>query len=267
MIEMVDVLIVGGGASGAAVAWSLADTRMRIVCMEQGDWPEPSRFPSSGRDHEKRQMHDFSFSPNRRQSAADYPVNDDNSPIKIANYNGVGGGTVLWTAHFPRLHPSDFRARSLDGIADDWPIDYETLAPFYAVQSRHLMVRVEHKLLRLVCPDFADVFVRREAAERLEAAGEVVGGYEVCEVYPQLLVALVVEAFDGGLLDGAVHPLDLTVGPGVVRLGEAVLDVVGLADHVEAHLARPGGVAVARLLGELDAIAHWEAAVREPPRL
>jgi 2-polyprenyl-6-methoxyphenol hydroxylase-like FAD-dependent oxidoreductase len=31
----VDVLIIGAGASGAAVAWSLADTKMRIVCLEQ----------------------------------------------------------------------------------------------------------------------------------------------------------------------------------------------------------------------------------------
>ena len=38
MLDKVDVLIVGSGASGAAVAWSLADTRMRIVCLEQGDW-------------------------------------------------------------------------------------------------------------------------------------------------------------------------------------------------------------------------------------
>jgi hypothetical protein len=62
------------------------------------------------------------------------------------------------------------------------------------------------------------------------------------------------EAFDGRLLDRAVHPLDLTVGPGMVRLGEPVLDVVRFADHVEAHLTRPGGVTVARLLGKLDAV-------------
>ena len=67
-------------------------------------------------------------------------------------------------------------------------------------------------------------------------------------------MALVVEAFDGRLLDRAVHSLDLTVGPRVVGFGEAVLDVVCLADHVEAHLARSGGVAVAGLLGALDVI-------------
>ena len=67
-------------------------------------------------------------------------------------------------------------------------------------------------------------------------------------------MALVMEALDGRLLDGAVHPFDLPVGPRMVRLGEPVLDVVGLADHVEPHLAGPGGVAVAWLLGELDAV-------------
>ena len=40
----------------------------------------------------------------------------------------------------------------------------------------------------------------------------------------------------------------------MVRLGEPVLNAVCLADHVEAHLARPGGVPVTRLLGELNAI-------------
>jgi hypothetical protein len=40
----------------------------------------------------------------------------------------------------------------------------------------------------------------------------------------------------------------------VVRFGKPVLDVVCLADHVEAHLTRPGGVPVARLLSELDAV-------------
>lgn len=138
--DPVDVLIVGAGASGAAVAWSLADTRMRILCLEQGGWPNPSRFPSTGMDWEGRQGEDFAISPNRRAMPADYPVNDDDSPIKIANFNGVGGGTVLYAGHFPRMHPSDFRVRSLDGVADDWPISYETLEPFYALNDRMMGV-------------------------------------------------------------------------------------------------------------------------------
>ena len=67
-------------------------------------------------------------------------------------------------------------------------------------------------------------------------------------------MALVVEAFDGRFLDGAVHPFDLSVGPWMVRLRQTVLDVVCFADHVEPHLTRLGGVAVTRLVGELDAV-------------
>ena len=44
--EIVDVLIIGSGASGAAVAWSLAETQMRILCLEQGDWMKQADFPS-----------------------------------------------------------------------------------------------------------------------------------------------------------------------------------------------------------------------------
>ena len=69
MNEMVDVLIIGSGASGAAVAWSLAETKMRILCLEQGDWMKQSDYPSNGRDWEARLFDDFATSPNRRGAA------------------------------------------------------------------------------------------------------------------------------------------------------------------------------------------------------
>src|SRR5580704_758039 len=136
MNDPVDVLIIGAGASGAAVAWSLADTRMHILCVEQGGWMNPATYPSTGRDWEARAFGDYSPSPNIRARPEDYPINDDNSPIKVVNFNGVGGGTVMYTAHFPRLHPSDFRVKTLDGVADDWPIDYDTLVPFFEENDR-----------------------------------------------------------------------------------------------------------------------------------
>ncbi len=134
--DIVDVLIIGAGASGAAVAWSLAETKMRIVCLEQGDWMNPADYPSTRRDWEAQMNGRFSVSPNVRRGRHDYPINEDESPISILNFNGVGGSTVLYSAHFPRLHPSDFRVRSLDGVADDWPIDYAALDPFFAENDR-----------------------------------------------------------------------------------------------------------------------------------
>ncbi len=138
--ESVDVLIIGAGASGAAMAWSLAETRMHIVCLEQGDFMNPAEYPSAGRDWEARSQSDYNYSPNVRMLPSDYPINEDNSPIKVANFNAVGGGTILYAGHFPRFHPSDFRVKSLDGIGDDWPLDYETLAPFYAENDRMMGV-------------------------------------------------------------------------------------------------------------------------------
>ena len=66
MNEKVDVLIIGSGASGAAAAWSLADSRMRILCLEQGDWMKSTDFPSNGRDWEARRYTDFDIRPNFR---------------------------------------------------------------------------------------------------------------------------------------------------------------------------------------------------------
>jgi hypothetical protein len=76
---------------------------MKILCLEQGDWIKSTEFPSNGRDWEARRHADFDISPNRRARDTDYPVNDDNSVMKIANFNGVGGGTILFMAHYPRV--------------------------------------------------------------------------------------------------------------------------------------------------------------------
>ena len=46
-------------------------------------------------------------------------------------FAGVGGSTILYNADWCRLRPSDFRVRTLDGVADDWPISYAELAPHF----------------------------------------------------------------------------------------------------------------------------------------
>jgi 1,4-dihydroxy-2-naphthoyl-CoA synthase len=54
----------------------------------------------------------------------------------------------------------------------------------------------------------------------------VVGIQEQLQVMPKLVVAVVVVAPDCRVLDGSVHQLDLTIGPGMARLGQAMTDVV-----------------------------------------
>jgi len=137
---MIDVLIVGAGATGAAVAWSLSSTSLNIMCLEQGDRMEASEYPSTKRNWEILREHEYHVSPNVRKLPADYPINDKGSPIAIANFNAVGGSTILYSGHFPRFHPSDFRVKSLDGVADDWPINYRQLEPFFALNDKMMGV-------------------------------------------------------------------------------------------------------------------------------
>jgi choline dehydrogenase-like flavoprotein len=135
-----DVLIIGAGASGAAVAWSLANAGFRVVCLDQGDWVDPQSLPHYGDDWELRRFTDFNPDPNIRQMPEDYPVNDAASTYTPLMYNAVGGSTIHWSAHFPRFNPSDFRVRSLDGVADDWPLTYEELEPYYDMNDRMIGV-------------------------------------------------------------------------------------------------------------------------------
>ena len=99
------------------------------------------------------------------------------------------------------------------------------------------MERVQPEPFRLEGPSFADVLVGREAFEGLQSASEVVGSHEVGEVLPELVMALVVVAPDGRVLDGPVHPLDLAIGPGVTRLGQAMIHIVLSAGEFESMRA------------------------------
>jgi choline dehydrogenase-like flavoprotein len=112
--RIVDVLIVGAGASGAALAWTLAETKMDILCLEQGGWMKQEEFPSNSIDWELRRLADFGLSPNDRKLPADYPVNDAESPIAVSMFNAVGGSTILFAAPpvgLPRPQPRRRRRR------------------------------------------------------------------------------------------------------------------------------------------------------------
>jgi len=138
--KVAEVLVIGAGAAGAALSWRLASRGIGVTCLEQGDWTPPETGPGDDPEWERRRLSDWHPNPNRRQAVSDYPVDDSLSPFRPLMWNGVGGSTVLWSAHLPRMHPSDFRVRTLDGVADDWPLSYDELAPYYALNERMMGV-------------------------------------------------------------------------------------------------------------------------------
>ena len=95
------------------------------------------------------------------------------------------------------------------------------------------MEQIDLESIRLGCPLLADELVGGEALERLESSAEVVGIDEIGEMSAQLVVIVVVEAFEGGLLDCPIHSLHLAVHPRMLDLGQPVLDAVFAAAHIE----------------------------------
>jgi len=134
----VDFVIVGSGAAGGVLAKELSTAGFDVVVLEQGPWRQSADF----RHDELGNwiLLDLCGSPQdypqtfRRTAAEQAAVRGDFPPLIYAR--GVGGSSVHFTANFWRLHPSDFRERSLlGGIAGtgftDWPITYEELEPYY----------------------------------------------------------------------------------------------------------------------------------------
>lgn len=129
--EKVDVLIVGAGPSGSVVAHTLASAGFGVTCLEQGDWISPSDYPANHNMWEAVARNHWQTEPNHRRLPADYPLDVSESDLSPSMFSAVGGSTIHFGGLWPRLAPSDFRVRTLDGVADDWPIVYEDLVPYY----------------------------------------------------------------------------------------------------------------------------------------
>jgi len=136
--EEVDIIIVGAGAAGSAAAWNLSNQGFKIVCLEQGPRMNPDLYPK--KESEFLKNNNFNSNPNIRKMNSDYPIDDTDSPISIANFNAVGGSTILFSGHFPRFHPSDFHTKSKDGVGEDWPFGYSELEPFYNLNDEMMGV-------------------------------------------------------------------------------------------------------------------------------
>ena len=131
--RVADVLVIGSGAAGAAVCASLGERGASVVCLEQGDWVDRSQLPKSHVDWEVRGRRYWAANPNVRRWPADYPVGSEGeNPVDIYMYNAVGGSTIGFAGNYWRMAPSDFRVRTLDSAAVDWPLSYEDLAPYYS---------------------------------------------------------------------------------------------------------------------------------------
>ena len=130
-IQETTVLVIGSGPAGAVVSHTLASAGIDVLCLEQGDWVNPGDYAANHRMWELVARSHWATEPNYRQNWADFPLDVKDADLPPSMYAAVGGSTIHFGGLWPRLVPSDFCVKSLDGVADDWPISYEDLEPFY----------------------------------------------------------------------------------------------------------------------------------------
>lgn len=126
-----DVCIVGAGAAGGVLAYELSRAGFKVVVIEAGPYWNPQTDFAS----DELATHYLAWQDTRFTTGSD--------PLDFGHNNsgrGVGGGTVHFTGVFFRFHESDFKVKTLDGVADDWPITYEALEPYYSKIERDIAV-------------------------------------------------------------------------------------------------------------------------------
>lgn len=135
-----DVCIVGAGLTGGLMAYELARRGLKVVVLEAGphyNLQDRSAYmkelvlgriqgPAFASDLPERDVYTNS-------GEVEYPVNE----LRV---KAVGGSTLHWGGQALRFLESDFRLKTLYGIAEDWPISYDELEPFYTKAERALGV-------------------------------------------------------------------------------------------------------------------------------
>ncbi|MCB0666227.1 MAG: GMC family oxidoreductase [Saprospiraceae bacterium] len=149
--ENFDVVIVGGGISGALIASKLARANKKVLILEAGVnnglteatydeylqrfYTQAAKVPNSPYANNP-----YAPQPNVLDISRPTATNPDTSgyfvqygplPFTSSNTRSLGGTTLHWLGVCLRMLPNDFKMLSTYGYGVDWPIDYWDLKPFY----------------------------------------------------------------------------------------------------------------------------------------
>ncbi|HEY2795794.1 MAG TPA: GMC family oxidoreductase [Micromonosporaceae bacterium] len=120
--DEIDLVVIGCGAGGSVLTPRLARAGWRVAALDAGPFWDPDRDWVSD---EAGSHHLYWTEPRVIDGADPVPLGSNNSG------RGVGGSMVHYAGFTPRLHPSDFRTYTSDGVGADWPIGYDELRPYY----------------------------------------------------------------------------------------------------------------------------------------
>ena len=122
-----DVVIIGTGAGGGTLAHALRAGPARILLVERGDFVP----------REEENWNPTAVWKELRYRAAERWLDGDGRPFLPYTHYCVGGNSKFWGSVLYRLRREDFQASEhADGVSPAWPIDYDTLEPYYARAER-----------------------------------------------------------------------------------------------------------------------------------
>jgi len=136
-VRETEVCIIGAGAAGGIMALELARRGIRVVVLESGPRHDLARRGDYSRRFVKGE------NPWESPLAGIDRYTTGGSVGYRLEWNrarGVGGSTLHWEGTTLRLHAEDFRMRTVHGMAEDWPISYEEIEPYYGKAERALGV-------------------------------------------------------------------------------------------------------------------------------
>ncbi len=177
--EIYDAVIVGSGIAGAIIANELSRAGKRVLILEAG--PGGDRTLNGYKDYLSR-----FYATASKDNQSPYPLNA-NAPMprstdarKIrpgqpdtsaylvqtgpfstdTTYTRVLSGTTMhWEAKVLRMLPQDFEMRTQFGQADNWPLSFQDLEPYYQMAEREIGVSGDVEEQKEIKIPFADGYV------------------------------------------------------------------------------------------------------------
>lgn len=189
-----DAIVVGSGISGGWAAKELTEKGLKVLMLERGRNIEHIKDYKNAHkeawDYPHRDLATQKMKDEHPVLSRDYPLNEstygmwatqkeapyvENKPFTWFRGYHVGGRSLLWGRQSYRLNKEDFLANKKEGIAVDWPIRYEDVAPWYDYVEKYAGISGNRDGLDVLpdgqyMPAFELNVVEKDVAARIKKA-------------------------------------------------------------------------------------------------